>query len=114
MMTEKDGLTAIGFAVTWIAGIFGAGRAYGKLSDKVEKHDTEIAILKMEFKTPSGDQRLMSFDAHDKIQATCQKRMDERHDTLAGRLDKHDEKLDKILEAVSGRRQRFDDIHKVP
>ena len=102
-MTEKDSLTAIGFAITWIAGVFGAGRAYGKLSDKVEKHDTDISALKSEFKKPNGDQRLMSFDAHDRIQATCQQRVNERHDTLAARLDKHDEKLDKILEAVQAR-----------
>ena len=99
MIGEKD-MTIIGFIITWVAGIFGIGRAYGALATKVEKHDVDISKIKKEFRTIDGDQRLMSFAAHDKLQATCQNNINQRIDTMNGRLDKHDEKLDKILEAV--------------
>ena len=39
--------------------------------------------------------------SYDKISTSCLKRMDERHDNLAIRLDVHDAKLDKIIEVVS-------------
>jgi hypothetical protein len=99
-MIEKDEITLLTFVVTWVAWLFGFGKVYGTLTSKIDKHDRDIIIIKKEFTTGDGDQRFMSFSAHDKIQAVCQSHMNERHESLSGRLDKHEAKLDKILEVL--------------
>lgn len=106
-MIDKDNVTVGGFVITWIAGVFSAGKLYGIVSSDIKqtKKDlqeakSEIVTIKREFITSDGDQRLMSFAAHDKIQATCQKRMDDRYVDVQRQLDQHDHKLDKILDAV--------------
>jgi len=104
MKLDNEEMNVVGFIVTWVVGLFGFGRAYGSLATKTEKNTQDIAEIQKEFRTVDGDQRLMSFAAHDKIQATCQARMDERHNMLASRLAIHDQKLDKILEAVGGKK----------
>lgn len=106
-MFDKDNLTIGGMILTWLVGIFGIGKLWGMISSDlkqtkkdVQEVKTDIITIKREFITSDGDQRLMSFAAHDKIQAVCQKRMDERYVNMQKRLDKHEDKLDRILEAV--------------
>jgi hypothetical protein len=97
---EKD-ITIAGFVLTWLAGIFGFGRVYENLSGKVEKHEVAIKELQDNFTTGDGEPRFVSYTAHDKMQASCQGLMRQRLDSIDGRMNVHDEKLDRLLEGVS-------------
>jgi hypothetical protein len=105
---EKD-ITIAGFVLTWLAGIFGFGRAYEALSGKVAKHETAIKELQENFVTVDGEPRFVSYMAHDKMQAACQGLMRQRLDSIDDRMNTHDEKLDKLLEGVSSLQGRNHD-----
>lgn len=68
---EKD-MTIIGFILTWIAGVFGGGVAYGRLSSKVAKIDQAI------FDESSGDIRIITYPAHDIMVRQCHEKLDLR------------------------------------
>lgn len=103
---DKSILTGIGFVVTWLGAFFAVGRIYGKLTKDVERHDVDIKLIQRHLVNPDGEPLLMSYKAHDVSQAKCQKLMDERYTRMGARLDSHDGKLDKILEAVSALQER--------
>ena len=101
MDINRDEVTLLSFLITWAVGIFGAGKLYGNILSKTQKNTDDIVGIKKEFKTTDGEVRLLSYAAHDKIQQACQKIQDERYDHMESRLDRHDKKLDAILDAVS-------------
>jgi hypothetical protein len=89
---DSNDATIGGFILTWLAGVFGIGKTYGALKTDVDKNKKDIAALQKEFITNDGEPRLMSYAAHDKIQAACQGLMLERHNSVGTRLD-HQEKI---------------------
>lgn len=101
MPVTKEDATWIALVVSWVVWLFGLGRVYGTLESRVSKNEKDISAIAQKFRTQDGEPRLMSFKAHDKIQSACQKRMDERQAVIDRTMAIHDEKLDKILEAVS-------------
>jgi len=105
-MINKDDAEWMAIAVTWIAGLFAFARKTGNTERRIEVLESDVSKIKKEFKTADGEPRLMSFAQHQIIQNACQKRMDERQDNINRRMEQHDEKLDKILEALSSLKSR--------
>lgn len=101
MNINREEVTIIGFVFTWLAGVFGAGKMYATFEARMKKNTDDIETIKQEFKTTDGEVRLLSYAAHDKIQQACQKIQDQRYGHMESRLDRHDKKLDAILDAVS-------------
>lgn len=60
-------ITIIGFILTWTATAVGIGVAYGRLSVRVDKNSENIAGIQKKFVTGDGEQRYMTFRAHDHI-----------------------------------------------
>lgn len=89
MQIDAAFLTVIGFAGTWILIAFAVGVTYGRLSFRIDKNTSdivkteslltaevvrveshfisEIKEMKNQFTTPDGEQRLLSYQAHDNI-----------------------------------------------
>jgi hypothetical protein len=98
---SKEEVTIVGFVLSQIGIVFGVGKAYGRLSSKVLRHDDELKTLREAFVTGDGEPRIVTYQAHDKMQAACHNVQEERQLTINRRLDGHDIKLDAILNAVS-------------
>jgi hypothetical protein len=101
MDVGKDDITIIGFIFTWLAGIFGYGKIYGGLVNKITSHEKRLDTIQKTFFTSDGEPRLMSYAAHDQISNACQKFMYDKLDNNVKRLDLHDEKLDKVIAGIN-------------
>ena len=101
MDINRDEVTVISVILTWLIGFFTAGKLYATFDSRAKKNEEDIERIKREFRTTDGEVRLLSYAAHDKIQQACQKIQDERYSHMEARLDRHDKKLDAILDAVS-------------
>lgn len=118
-ISAREGFTIIGYVVAWAATVFAVGRGHGRLTTKVRAHDEELARLRDKeigqlytkidklhacFVTADGEPRLMSYSAHDKIQAECRRQLDDRHANVVTLTRVHDEKIDRVLEELAALR----------
>lgn len=69
---DKDLITWGAMATTWIAGVFGIGSTYGKLSKQVNQNSADIEEIKKLFITHDNEPRLMSYTSHNAI---CEDRL---------------------------------------
>jgi ubiquitin C-terminal hydrolase len=91
----------LSFALTWAAGIFAFGKIYGQLVSKMTNHEGRISVVENAFTGADGEPRILTKIAHDKSQIDCQRYLQRQIDDAHERIDKHDQKLDKILEGIA-------------
>lgn len=83
----------LGIIGGWLLTALGLGKYVGRLRSQVKENTDSIQKLERMFITTDGDQRFVSYKAHDKIQLDCQKLQNERYDTLVKRMDEKDRLL---------------------
>ena len=76
---------------------------------KIRSHDKDIKAIKDLFVTSENEPRLMTYTAHDKVCARQQERVirqNDRLDKIVEHQEKQDDKLEKILVAVTELKSR--------
>ena len=108
MDVGAEEVTIIGAIVGWAGTTFGFGRAYGALKSRVETTEGDIADLHESvervlrcFVTADGEPRLVSYAALDKIREPCRAGIAQRIEEHEKLIEKHDKKLDKILDGIA-------------
>ena len=99
-MTNYEWFSVIGIIATWVVGVFAFGRMYGALVSKLNEHEQRLSKAEAMFFNKDGDPRLLTYAAHEQIAAACQKNMLNLIHASKERIDRHDEKLDSILNGI--------------
>lgn len=100
MQLDEKEMTIAGFIITWLLGIFGAGRAYGKLAERVDMHDAEIKEIKSYFVSPDGEPRLITYPAHDIMVSQCHAQIDLKIAHITESNDELKEDFGKLSDTV--------------
>lgn len=88
MQLNEGEMSFLGHVLTWIIIIFGGGRAWGKISAKVESADEKATKAQEAVNTVSadleaalnvgGEPRFLTYAAHDIIRSHCHENLDIR------------------------------------
>lgn len=80
-------IAAVGVVSSYVLSVFRTGQL-----------ESDVEEIKKQFLTANGEQRLVSAPVCRGIREDCQRLHDERQARVDARLEKHDEKLDAIIE----------------
>lgn len=108
MDTGTVELTMFGAIAGWVVTVFGFGRAYGVLRTRVDVTESDIrelnrgmAKLLRCFVDADGEPRLVSYTALDQIRKSCRDSVDVQILANSVIVEKHDKKLDAIIQGLA-------------